>query len=119
MSETNSYLKYETILKNLVVKHSGHTWDEHMQNRGIRKREYVNAKKVHIALMVDFLGMGWDHSTKIYNKDHANVKNYKARCKEHLMYDRDFVQQYGPVFDYAIKKKPTLANIYIINKRLR
>jgi hypothetical protein len=119
ISGTNSYLKYELKLKSLVTKCSGHSWNELMANRGTRKREYVNARKVHVSLMVDFLGMGWDNSTSVYDKNHANVLNYKAKCRDHLQCDRDFVRQYGEVFDYVISKKPTLAEYYKINEKLR
>lgn len=119
MDQNGGYLKYKIDLQELIVKHSGKSWDEHMANRGTRKREFVTARKVHIALMVDFLGMTWHKSTAVYNKDHATVKNCKKRCKEHLLYDRDFVRQYAEVFDYAIKKKPSLGDVYVINEKIR
>jgi len=91
----------------LIEESSGLTRDTLQSSRKIRKRELVQARQVHMAMLNT--AFGWSLSlsgSMFYYKDHATVKHAIKTINNLLDTDKGFAEQYKDVFLAALCSSP-------------
>ena len=75
---------------------------EELQSEKSRKREYVEAKQLHMTIMHKMFGFTLVMAGKIYNKDHATVLHSVKTVINLLQTDKNYFIKYADVFDILV-----------------